>query len=91
MNITSSTWIKPLSAPHRTVHKKGGKTVPIRVESLNSQRFSPAAAVLKDGIKLPLLVVFKNCLVAVLRGACRQCHLIKLFVLCRKNVEWIHQ
>ncbi len=47
-------------APHLTVHKKGTKTVPIRVRGVNSQSFSLAVAVAKDGTKLPLFVVFKG-------------------------------
>ena len=42
-----------------TVHRKGEKTVSIRVGGVNLQHFSLAVAVALDGTKLPLFVVFK--------------------------------
>ncbi len=46
-------------APHRTVHKKGEKTLSIRVGGVNLQRFLLAVAVTMDVTKLPLFAVFK--------------------------------
>ncbi len=75
-------------APHRTVHRKGEKTVSIRVGGLNSQRFSLAVAVAMDGTKLPLFIVFKAMAGEVLRGACQELHLMDLYALCRIRDGW---